>query len=334
VITSDDAAQADNRSKPFIVLLPVFNDWTALGKLLLILDGVLSENGVGVEVLIVDDGSTAPAPEGFLDQGFKAFECIDILRLRRNLGHQRAIAIGLAYVEDRVPCQAVILMDSDGEDDPHDVPRLLKKYREESGQKIIFAERTKRSEPWVFRLFYSLFRLLHYMLTSRQVRVGNFSVIPADRLASLVVVSEMWNHYAAAVYKSRQPLALVPTQRAQRLEGKSKMSFTNLVIHGLSAISVYGDTIGVRLLVATSMLILLSVMGLGSVVAVRLLTDLAIPGWTTVTAGTLLIILFQAIMFSIIFSFIILGDRQVSTFLPLRDYRYFVGRVKTVYPRP
>jgi len=255
------------------------------------------------------------------------------LRLRRNLGHQRALAIGLAYVEDKIPCQAVILMDSDGEDDPHDVPTLLKKYREELEQKIIFAERTKRSESWIFQLFYSLFKLLHYLLTSRQVRVGNFSVIPAVRLASLVVVSEIWNHYAAAVYKSRQPLALVPTQRGQRLEEKSKMNFTNLVIHGLSAISVYGDTIGVRLLVATSLFIGLALAGLVCVGAVRLLTDLAIPDWATFTAGTLLVILFQAIMFSFIFSFIILGDRQGSTFLPLRDYRYFVGSVKTVYQK-
>lgn len=319
--------------KPFVVLLPVFNDWTALRKLLVILDAVSKEHDLSLQVLIVDDGSTIPADEGFAEQGFATFECVEILRLRRNLGHQRAIAIGLAYVEDKIPCQAVILMDSDGEDDPRDVPRLLRKYHEEWEQKIIFAERTKRSESWIFQLFYALFKLLHYVLTSREVRVGNFSVIPADRLASLVVVSEMWNHYAAAAYKSRQPLALLPTQRSQRLDGKSQMNFTNLVLHGLSAISVYSDTIGVRLLAATSLLIALSLAGLVGLVAVRLLADVAIPGWAPFTAGTLLFILFQAIMFSFIFSFIILGNRQGSTFLPLRDYRYFVGRLKTVYQK-
>src|SRR5207244_3968582 len=215
-------------------------------------------------------------------------------------------AMGLGYVEENVPCEGVILMDSDGEDDPRDVPRLLEKYRQESGQKIIFAERTKRSESWMFQVFYFLFKLLHYVLTSRELRVGNFSVIPAARLASLVVVSETWNHYAAAVYKSRQPLALVPTQRGQRLGGRSQMNFTNLVIHGLSAISVYGDTIGVRLLVATSLFIGLALAGLVCVGAVRLLTDLAIPDCATFTAGTLLVILFQAIMLSLIFRFIIL----------------------------
>jgi polyisoprenyl-phosphate glycosyltransferase len=328
---SEDAFEPVAVDKPLVVLLPVFNDWAALQELLTILDTVSSEHGLSMEVLIVDDGSTTSAGKGFSWQGFATFESIAVLRLRRNLGHQRAIAIGLAYVEDKIPCQAVILMDSDGEDDPRELPGLLKKYREELEQKIIFAERTKRSESWLFRLFYRLFKLLHFALTSRQVRVGNFSVIPAVRLASLVVVSEMWNHYAAAVHKSRQPLALVPTKRGQRLAGKSKMNFTSLVIHGLSAISVYGDTIGVRLLVATSVFIGLALAGLVGVVAVRLLTDWAVPGWATYAAGTLLVVLFQAIMFSFIFSFIILGDRQGSTFLPLRDYRYFVGSVKTVY---
>lgn len=213
------------------------------------------------------------------------------------------------------------------------MPRLLQKYVEEAGLKVVFAERTKRSERGMFQVFYWLFKVLHYLLTSRPVRVGNFSVIPAARLASLVVVSEMWNHYAAAVYKSRQPVALVPTRRAPRLDGKSKMSFTNLVIHGLSAISVYGDTIGVRLLVASTILIVLTLIELACVLLVRLLTDLAIPGWATFTAGMLLIILSQAVMFSWIFSFTILADRQASTFLPLRDYHYFVDSVKVVHAK-
>jgi glycosyltransferase involved in cell wall biosynthesis len=329
----EDTAEPVPSNKPLVVLLPVFNDWKALKKLLTLLDAVSKRHSLRIQVLIVDDGSTIAAEEGLSGRQFETFERLEVLRLRRNLGHQRAIAIGLAYVEEKVPCEAVILMDGDGEDDFLDVPRLLKKYYQEGGRKIIFAERTKRSESWIFQLFYFLFKLLHYLLTSRRIRVGNFSVIPAARLASLVVVSEMWNHYAAAVYKSRQPVALLPTERTERLGGKSTMNFTNLVIHGLSAISVYGDTIGVRLLAASSALIFLMLIGLAGVVALWLWTDVAIPDWTLFAAGTLLILLFQAILFSFLFSFIILGDRQGSTFLPLRDYHYFVESVKMVDPK-
>src|SRR5262249_32599838 len=148
---------------------------------------------------------------------------------------------------------------------------------------IVFAKRVKRSETKIFRIFYSLYKTLYYLLTSHSESIGNFSVIPACRLCSLVVVSELWNHYAAAVLKSRQPYALVPTQRAKRLEGRPQMNFVQLAIHGLSAMSVYGDVIGARLLVATFVLIFITMVALACVVSIRLFTNLAIPGWATFT---------------------------------------------------
>src|SRR5438270_9219334 len=126
-------------SSTLLIMIPLFNDWIALRKLLLLLDEVLGEHLLQASVLVVDDGSTVAAGPDFPGQAcFNALERIAILRLRRNLGHQRAIAIGLAYAADKIRPGTVILMDSDGEDDPKDVPRLLKKYREERAEKIIF----------------------------------------------------------------------------------------------------------------------------------------------------------------------------------------------------
>ena len=154
---------------------------------------------------MIDDGSTEAAPLGFAAGPHQALTSVGVLRLRRNLGHQRAIAIGLAYIERNVPCDAVILMDADGEDSPADIPRLVDQFRSEQGANIVFAERRKRAERPLFRVLYHAYRALHRALTGYDVRVGNFSVIPRTRLGGLVVVSELWNHYAAAVFRSRQP---------------------------------------------------------------------------------------------------------------------------------
>ena len=97
-----------------------------------------------------------------------------------------------------------------------------------------------------------MYRLIHFLLTGVQVQVGNFSVIPATVLRRLVAVSELWNHYAAAVYKAKLPMALIPAQRNCRLEGSSRMNLVALVVHGLSAMAVFGDRIGVRLLMVVS----------------------------------------------------------------------------------
>ena len=156
-------------------------------------------------------------------------------------------------------------------------PRLLAKCREEGDWKIVFAERTRRSESWVFRIFYVLYKAAHRLLTGSRVRVGNFSVVPRSRLSSLVVVSELWNHDAAA-FKSRQPYCLVPTRRAKRLHGHSSMNFVALVVHGLSAISVYSEIVGVRLLVFAFGLILLTLSSVAGVVFVRRRPTWRCPG--------------------------------------------------------
>ena len=122
-------------------------------------------------------------------------------------------------------------------------------------------------------------------------------------------------------------LLLAARSRADRLAGKSRMDFVRLVAHGLSAISVFGDIIGVRLLVATMGLIALTVVGLATTVFLRVATDLPIPGWATSTFGLLTVILFQAVMLSIQFSFIVLGGRQGTSFLPCRDYAFYVAEV-------
>ncbi len=313
---------------PIVILLPVFNDWEAFEMLLERLDAILFRERVEADVLVVDDGSSLPGGTPCCGGGFAAIRQLRVLRLRRNLGHQRAIAVGLAYVEAKWPCRAVVVMDSDGEDDPRDVPRLLEECQAQQYQKIVFAERSKRSESWLFRVFYALYQLLHRLLTGQRVRVGNFSVIPRPRLTSLVAVAELWNHYAAAVFKSRQPCCRVAACRAPRLAGRSRMNFVSLVIHGLSAISVHADVVGVRLLIASLLGILLAAAGLAAIVAVRLLTTLAIPGWATSAAGILAVVLLELVLFSIVFCFMTLSNRQGTTVLPLRDYPYFVASVE------
>jgi glycosyltransferase involved in cell wall biosynthesis len=331
---TSDLGPESGEGDDLVVMIPVYNDWHALHLLLADLDAALSRAERRARVLVVDDGSTEPVAEDFPGRTYQALGRIDLLGLRRNVGHQRAIAIGLAYVEQNIPCRALVLMDGDGEDAPADVPRLLDKFEREGERKIIFAERTRRSESRLFRVFYALYKTLHLLLTGHAVRVGNFSVIPRERLASLAVVSEVWNHYAAAVFRSQQPYDCLPTRRAPRLSGRSKMNFTRLVVHGLSALSVYSDIIGVRLLAATMVLIVLTLAGLVATVAIRLGTTLAIPGWATNLFSILLVILLQALMFSMLFAFIILGGRQGSAFLPCRDYAYYVGRVRTLYRDP
>jgi polyisoprenyl-phosphate glycosyltransferase len=314
-----------------IILMPVYNDWNSLSRLLPNLERELDTNGLKVDVLLVDDGSTVPAPENLSDHSFASIESIDILSLRRNLGHQRAIAVGLSFIEANRPCQAVIIMDSDGQDDPRDVPRLVRECIANGNQKVIFAVRTRRSESWTFKLFYHLYRLIHYLLTGVRVRVGNFSIVPARALRRLVAVSELWNHYAAAVHKAQFPVVLIPTQRSRRLEGSSRMNLVALVVHGLSAMAVFGDRIGVRLLIVVSLAIATTGTALLIVFGVRLFTTLAVPGWATYVTGLLLVILIQMVLVVLVFAFVILAARDTASVIPSRDFVHVTGELQRIH---
>jgi hypothetical protein len=317
-----------------IILLPVYNDWDALSRLLPSLDDELKTNGLRATILLVDDGSPVPIPQNLGDgKNYSSIESIEILQLRRNLGHQRAIAVGLSYIEGNVPCQHVVIMDSDGEDDPRDVPRLVRECRANENKKIIFAARTRRSEGLAFTLFYHSYRLIHYLLTGVRVRVGNFSVVPIDSLKRLVAVSELWNHYAAAVHKAMLPMELIPTQRSRRLAGPSRMDLVALVVHGLSAMAVFGDRIGVRLLILVSLGIGLTTVALTTVVGIRLFTTLAIPGWATYATGLLFVMLIQMLLVVLVFAFVILASRDRANIIPSRDYSHIVGGIQRVYDK-
>ena len=316
-----------------VILMPVLDDWVALDRLLGLIDPVLLGAGLGAEVLVVDDGSTRPIGDRCAGP-YRAIGRVEVLHLRRNLGHQRAIAVGLAALEaERPGPDLVAVMDSDGEDDPSDIPRLVAACEASGRSVMVFAERTKRSETPLFRACYRLYRVVHRVLTGRSVRVGNFSVVPRARLSSLVAVSELWNHYAAAAFTTRQPVTMIPTARGRRLDGRSRMNFVGLVIHGLSAISVHSDIIGVRLMLATLGLIGLDGLALLTTFAVRVFTDRAIPGWATTAFGVLLILLVQATLFLFVSSFMILAGRNAAGFLPSRDHVHFVGSREEVYRR-
>jgi glycosyltransferase involved in cell wall biosynthesis len=322
-------------TKPFnlIILLPVYGDWESAKPLLGELDSALNDQPVTARVLFVDDCSIAPAPDNLATSELHNIAGVEILRLRRNLGHQRAIAIGLCFIHAERQCDAVLVMDADGEDKPEDVPRLIEAFVREGRRKVIFAQRGRRATTLTFRLFYFLYRWGHRLLTGIAVKVGNFSIIPAAHVATLVVVSDTWNHYAASVFKSRIPYTMLPTARGKRLAGESKMNFVALVLHGLSAISVFAEIVGARLTMAILGGVAVISALLVAVPVIRWGTDLAIPGWATTVAGLLLVIVLQMLTVAMGLTILVLFNRNNLSFLPLRDYRYFVGEVRKLYER-
>jgi hypothetical protein len=316
-----------------LIVIPVFNDWAAVRTLLGKLDDLIVRHQMSASVLLVDDGSNVRWQESGEFAPLVAIQRVDILCLRRNLSHQRAICVGLVYAHTHYPESSVIVMDGDGEDKPSDIPALMAAFAADQCRSIVFAKRQRRSESLAFRAGYAAYRYVHRVLTGHSVRFGNFSVLSPEHVSRLVVTCETWNHYAAAVVVSRIPYLLVPTERGKRLDGKSSMNTLALMVHGLSAVSVYSEVVSVRLLIAMSLLSLFCSLCIAGVIVVRLATSLAVPGWATFTTGLLVIVLLQIMTVSLFFVFGILRDRSRPEFVPLRDCPLFVAGTYSVLVR-
>lgn len=313
------------------VLAPVYNDWVCADHLVKELADTVRRQSSGrpaaLEIVLVDDGSLAPGPDDLATGTADAIASARIVRLERNVGHQRAICIGLCYIAEHVPCDLLVVMDSDGEDRPEDIWPLIDAAQRGHFAQIVFAARARRSEGSVFRLGYWSYRLLHRALTGIPVRFGNFSAVPAEMLHRLPLVPEMWNHYAAAVLKSRLPYVSTPIRRGTRFHGKSSMNITSLTMHGVSAMSVFAELVSVRLMTMAG---LTGLVLLGCSAGILWLNGYGMS-WVLLAAVALAGFGTPMLLMLGIFMLAIHAFRGTASFLPKRDYRLFVRSVTPLH---
>ena len=276
-----------------------------------------------MSLLIVDDGSTEPSIIEYPIPTLRRIEEIEIIRLACNLGHQRAIAVGLVAACDRRDLDAVVVMDSDGEDLPADIPRLLAAAAAHPGH-IVCAQRQRRPGLLALRLWYELYKILFRILTGSRIDFGNFCLIPRGKLEMLVGYSWIWNHLAGTLTRSRMPVAKIPVDRGSRYAGTSKMNFIALIMHGLSAIAVYTDIVMIRLTIGALGFSAVMLLGALVVITIKIFTDLATPGWASSVAGLLSVILLQGLMLSAVATFMILNMRSIRPIVPRVDALAFI----------
>lgn len=308
--------------------MPVRDDWDSLSELLMGVDRAFKDSPYDIAVTIVDDFSLDPSQLLLLQAKYQKIARIRVVRVVRNLGHQRAIAVGLVFLRKTGESAPVLVMDADGEDTPAGAYELVRYYFSQSGEhRAVFAARKKRTESGIFRVGYFAYRVLHFLLTGKHVMVGNFSVVPASYLPALTSSPDLWAHYAAGFFRSGLACDIIPIDRGRRLYGESKMNTVSLITHGLSAISVYGDVAGTRLLIFAFVSLAISVFALAVVVAIRMGTDAAIPGWATNITGFILVIMSQTMISTFGLAFTLINAKRMMETVPDRDGHQFISGV-------
>lgn len=316
------------QGRTVVVLLPTFNDWHSILELLPEIDQQLAVLGCAGRIVIVDDGSTdLTGRDGIAGLDLKRIQSIMCLTLYRNVGNQRALAIGVSYCASEESGDYFVVMDSDLEDRPDYIPQMLNVCITNKNACIVFAERTKRSEGRLFHFFYACFQILYRALTGTGISIGNYSLLPWPMVARVANIAELWSHYPAAVMRARLPFVSIPAARGKRKVGKSSMNFLALFLHGLSGFVVHAEAAGAR--------ILLAAMALGfaflTLIAFGAGADAAAPlGWPTFILGMFLVLAAQTAISAGTMVFVIITVRMHSAMIPALEYRKFILRQEKI----
>lgn len=270
----------DLRPAPHEVLvsavLPVYNEEWVLDELLARVTQAVRATGAQLEVIFVNDGSTDGSPAK-LDALAGEHAFVRVLHFSRNFGHQAAVQAGLAHASG----DAVLLMDSDLQDDPEVVGRFLAEWL--NGADVVYAVRRDRQEAWWKRsLFAGFHRLLSRVATTAiPADAGNFSLMDRRVVQEIVALAERDRYLPGLRSWVGFRQCGIPVRRLARYDGRPRVSLAGLWRLAKTAIFSFSSLpLSVFYLIGYSSLALFT--GLSSFsLACKLFTDQTVPGWTS-----------------------------------------------------
>ena len=225
------------------ILIPVYNDWQSVFKLLEDINTQASVLNDEFSVIIVNDASTESRPEFSAD--LKNLKSIHIMNMKENKGHARCNAAGLKHINEKEDFDYTIPMDGDGEDRPEEISLLVEKIKDYPDA-VVTANRIKRSEGFIFKFCYLAHKYLTLVFTGQTIKYGNYSCLPKSAVNAMVNEPATWSSFSGSLAKTIKDKKFIPSERGTRYFGPSKMSFINLLKHSLSIIAVFKTTLLIR----------------------------------------------------------------------------------------
>lgn len=277
------------KTKSVVVVTPVYEDLEASSRLFVELHNQFKGD---IFIVAVDDGSVKNPLTATLFQQTKPNIAGVILKLRRNVGHQRAIAIGLAYISESLHNrQRVVVMDSDGEDLPSTISTLLEATNNQETD-VAVSHRKSRVETLKFKAFYMLYKAFFRLMTGRKISFGNFMALTPQSVKRLVCMHELPIHIAGAVIASKLRITKCAIDRGPRYAGQSKMNFVGLALHGFKALVIFAEDVLVRVGIGSALTAGLTVVGAMTAIVLKSI-GMSTPGWFSVALGLMMLMFMQ-----------------------------------------
>ena len=259
------------------IVVPIYNEESNLRELLRRLKESMKLSSLPYEILFINDGSNDKSAR-IIEKEIKTDKTLRLVQFSRNFGHQIAVTAGLDFAEG----EAVVVMDSDLQDPPELIPKMIEKWL--IGYDVVYAVREKRDhESWIMT---SIRRIYYRVLKSVgdvdvPVDAGDFRLIDRQALNALNQLRENNRYVRGLCAWVGFSQTSIPYERPERFAGESKYSFFKLV--GLALDGITGlSTAPLRVVLWTGLLVagLSFLVALFAIIAKSIKPDI-VEGWSS-----------------------------------------------------
>ena len=200
------------------VAIPIYNDQEVIDELLRRLTAVLESIVSEYEIILVDDGSRDRSWQVMQEERAQR-EYLRIARLSRNFGQQNAIAAGLSLTTKDL----IVLMDSDLQDRPEDIPVLIDALLADPEASMAIAQWEERKDSRLKIAVSRLFQRVSNRITDIHTmpRLGIFRVMKKSVVEELRRFPEKTATAVSLLYFIGSKYVAVPLKRDARFAGKS-----------------------------------------------------------------------------------------------------------------
>ena len=269
----------EKKAHPYFisVLIPVYNNREILDELHKRLAHVLAQLCRAHEIVLVDDGSR--------DDSWKKIEALKTqddhivgIRLMRNFGQQNAIAAGLEHVSGDI----VVLMDSDLQDKPEDIPKLVDALLKNDASMAIARWKSRRDD-WVKKSLSRLFYRVSQGITKIKhvPNLGVFRAIRREVVEELKKYQEKTSSSLSLLYWIGMDYTTVDLERDERFAGKSGYTIKKMLKLAMDRIFSF-SMFPIRVAIYTGLVISILSFILGVILIYRYLSGVVAPGWTSI----------------------------------------------------
>ncbi|CUT04097.1 glycosyltransferase family 2 protein [Candidatus Kryptobacter tengchongensis] len=219
------------------IVIPLYNEVESLPELYDQIKEVVKTNRYNYEIIFVDDGST----DGSLDVLKKIRQNdknVKIISFRRNYGKSAALAIGFEYAKGDV----VITMDADLQDDPHEIPNLLKKLNE--GFDLVSGWKKKRYDPLTKTIPSRIFNFVVSTLTGIKIHDFNCGLKAYKKSVTqdIKVYGELHRYLPVLAHWAGYKIGEIVVQHHPRKYGKTKFGISRFLKGFLDLLTVMFTT--------------------------------------------------------------------------------------------